>query len=194
MVRFWCGLLTGPQAAPHFGGEFPLPLERGQGQGELGESTALFSLSSDGGGGEGRGEESRFYGISPLPNPPRSFLAGEGEDSHSPNRLIEWQWGQGEGCRRSNEHGFGQRCSNFSPSPRPSPLGRGRIVRRAFANPERLDSSQRGVRCSLSLRERARVRGNETPPTQTAGRILQAKLERLPAARAIPPNHFDRSQ
>src|SRR2546427_2023110 len=35
---------------------------------ELGESTALFSLSSDG-GGEGRGEESRFYWISPLPNP-----------------------------------------------------------------------------------------------------------------------------
>ena len=37
---------------------------------ELGESAALFSLSSDGGGGEGRGEESRFYWISPLPNPP----------------------------------------------------------------------------------------------------------------------------
>jgi len=33
------------------------------------------------------------------------------------------------------------------------------ILRRAFGNPERLDSSQRGVPCSLSLRERARVRG-----------------------------------
>src|SRR3989454_31120 len=52
----------------------PSPWPRGRGQGctalELGESTALFSLSSDGGGGEGRGEESRFYWISPLPNPP----------------------------------------------------------------------------------------------------------------------------
>src|SRR6266851_6223215 len=35
----------------------------------------------------------------------------------------------------------------------PSPLGRGRIVRRACANPERLDSSRRGMRCSLSQRE-----------------------------------------
>src|SRR5258708_17623631 len=30
---------------------------------------------------------------------------------------------------------------------------RGRIVRRALANPERLDSTQCGMRCSLSLRE-----------------------------------------
>src|SRR5712691_8317270 len=43
----------------------------------------------------------------------------------------------------------------------------GRIVCRAFGNRENIDSSQRGVRCSLSLRERARVRGNETQPTQT---------------------------
>jgi hypothetical protein len=28
-------------------------------------------------------------------------------------------------------------------------------------------------------RERARVRGNETPPTKTAGRILQAQLDKL---------------
>ncbi len=34
--------------------------------------------------------------------------------------------------------------------------------------------------CPLSLRERARVRGNETPPTKTAGRTLQAQLDRLP--------------
>ncbi len=59
-----------------------------------------------------------------------------------------------------------------SPSPRPSPPGRGRIVRRAFANPERLDFSQRGMRCSLSLRERARVRGNEAPPTKTRSASL----------------------
>src|SRR6266849_7568180 len=33
---------------------------------------------------------------------------------------------------------------------------------------------------SLSLRERARVRGNETPPTKTAGRILPAQLDPFP--------------
>src|SRR5207245_2215453 len=44
-----------------------------------------------------------------------------------------------------------KRGGRFSPSPRPSPLGRGRIVDRACANPERLDLSQRGMRCSLSL-------------------------------------------
>src|SRR6266852_310337 len=60
MVRFWCGLLTGPQDAPHFGGEFAFPLERGE----------------------------------------------------------------AEGWRRSIEHGFGQWDRIFSPSPRPSPLGR----------------------------------------------------------------------
>src|SRR5437899_7405261 len=73
---------------------------------------------------------------------------------------------------------YGRR--DCSPSPQPSPLGRGRIARRAFANPERVDSSQRGVWCSLSRRERARVRGKETPPTKTAGRILQAQLDLLP--------------
>ncbi len=44
---------------------------------------------------------------------------------------------------------FAQR---FFPLTPPSPLGRGRIARRVFANPERLDSLQRGMRCSLSLR------------------------------------------
>src|SRR5229473_208506 len=67
-----------------------------------------------------------------------------------------------------------------SPSPLPSPLGRGRTVRGAFANPGRLDWLQRGTRCSLSLRERARMRGNQTLPTKTAGQILQAQLDRLP--------------
>src|SRR5207245_778381 len=66
------------------------------------------------------------------------------------------------------------------PSPRPSPAGRGRIVRRVFANPERLDSSQRGMRHPLSLRERARVRGKETPPSKSAGTILPAQLDQLP--------------
>src|SRR2546425_7476003 len=50
----------------------------------------------------------------------------------------------------------------------------------AFANPERLDPSQRGMRCSLSLGERVRVRGNETQPSETVGRSLQAQLDRLP--------------
>src|SRR5216684_4175462 len=67
-----------------------------------------------------------------------------------------------------------------SPSPRPSPLGRGRIVRRAFADAGRLESSRRGMRGSLSLRERARVRGNETPPTKTDERVFQAQLDQLP--------------
>src|SRR6266851_4529967 len=56
---------------------------------------------------------------------------------------------------------------------------RGRTVRRVVADPERLDSSHRGMQCSLSLRERTRVRGNETQPTKTAGRILHAQLDRL---------------
>src|SRR5216684_7350876 len=67
-----------------------------------------------------------------------------------------------------------------SPSPRPSPLGRGRIVRRAFADAGRLESSRRGMRGSLSLRERARVRGDETPPTKTDERVFQAQLDQLP--------------
>src|SRR5260370_39890516 len=41
----------------------------------------------------------------------------------------------------------------------PSPCGRERIARQACSNPEQLDSSQHGMRGSLSLRERARVRG-----------------------------------
>src|SRR5260370_2156450 len=65
---------------------------------ELGESTALFSLSSDGGGGEGRGEESRFYRISPLPNPARSSQ-GEGDRRSTFQCLIQWQWGLACGVR-----------------------------------------------------------------------------------------------
>jgi hypothetical protein len=59
---------------------------------ELGESTALFSLSSDGGGGEGRGEEWRFYWISPLPNPlPTPSSQGEGDRRSAFQCLIQWQ-------------------------------------------------------------------------------------------------------
>src|ERR1017187_6296457 len=46
------------------------------------------------------------------------------------------------------------------PSPLPSPLGRGSLVARCLANLETLDPTSRGVRFSLSLRERAGVRGN----------------------------------
>src|SRR5713226_7610039 len=73
-----------------------------------------------------------------------------------------------------------ERCFPLTP---PSPLGRGSVARRAFANPERLDLSPRGMRYSLSLRERVRVRGNGTPPTEAVGRILQAQLDRLPESK-----------
>src|SRR5713226_5787857 len=57
-----------------------------------GESTGLFSLSSDGGGGEGRGEESRFYWISPLPNPlPTRSSQGEGDRRTAFQCFIQWQ-------------------------------------------------------------------------------------------------------
>src|SRR5713226_3844108 len=64
----------------------------------------------------------------------------------------------------------------------PSPSGRGSVARRAFANPERLDLSPRGMRYSLSLRERVRVRGNGTPPTETPRRLLQAQIDWLAEA------------
>src|SRR2546426_858174 len=52
------------------------------------------------------------------------------------------------------------------------------------------DSSQRGVRCSLSLRERARVRGNETQPSQD-GRTNVASSTR-PDPRLRVGYHFER--
>ncbi len=48
----------------------------------------------------------------------------------------------------------------------------------ASENDARLEKTQDAR--SLSLRERVRVRGNETPPTKSAGRFLQAQLDRLP--------------
>src|SRR2546427_5455934 len=63
---------------------------------ELGESTAIFSLSSDGGGGEGRGEESRFHWISPLPNPlPARSSQGEGDRRSAFQCLIQWPGASG---------------------------------------------------------------------------------------------------
>src|ERR1039458_4790738 len=49
-----------------------------------------------------------------------------------------------------------------SPSPRPSPQGRGRIIGRASAHLARLVFGKDGMRASLSLGERGGVRGNRT--------------------------------
>ncbi len=73
----------------------------------------------------------------------------------APKKQISRHAGRMTGVSRQARWCF-ERCFPLTP---PSPLGRGRISRRAFANPERLDSPPRGIRCSLSLRERARVRG-----------------------------------
>src|SRR5437660_1263254 len=62
-----------------------------------------------------------------------------------------------------------------SPSPLPSPSGRGSIIGSAFDNPGRLESSQRGHWFSLSLRERVGVRGSGLWKVQAAG-VLQLAL------------------
>ena len=49
-----------------------------------------------------------------------------------------------------------------SPSPWPSPLGRGRIAARLSANPARFDLPKHWERFPLSPRERVGVRGKET--------------------------------
>jgi len=49
-----------------------------------------------------------------------------------------------------------------SPSPLPSPSGRGSIISNVFDDPTHLELPQRGPWFSLSLRERAGVRGNRT--------------------------------
>jgi len=51
-----------------------------------------------------------------------------------------------------------QKYAGF-PSPRPSPHGRGRIAFQSSANPRLLFISRAGLRVSLSLGERAGVRG-----------------------------------
>jgi len=61
---------------------------------------------------------------------------------------------------------FAERFFPLTPALSPR---RGRIVRCAFADPERLDSSPRGMRCSLSRRERARVRGKAACNCQGLG-------------------------
>src|SRR5882724_8525663 len=76
---------------------------------------------------------------------------------------------------------FGRRLQNLqlsgirtarSPSPLPSPSGRGSIIGSTLDNPSGLELSQRGPWFSLSLRERAGVRGNGAWKAQPAG-VLQ---------------------
>src|SRR5438445_11445279 len=110
---------------------------------------------------------------------------------------IERKACRGSKGARSQAHWCFERSFPLTP---PSPLGRGRIARRCEANRTRgvVRVSRRSIAertvplgatpdirktqgaSSLSLGERARVRGKETPPTKTAGRILQAQLDRLP--------------
>src|SRR5713101_7480545 len=54
--------------------------------------------------------------------------------------------------------GLGRVCS---PTPQPSPSGRGSTVHQTRANSTRTDSSRDGRQFSLSLRERLGVRGNK---------------------------------
>src|SRR6266516_3365287 len=59
-------------------------------------------------GGEGRGEEGRFYLDSPLPNPlPTRSSRGEGGDPKRQRRLIQWQWGS-----RVRGHASSTGCEN----------------------------------------------------------------------------------
>jgi hypothetical protein len=72
-------------------------------------------------------------------------------------------------CAKPRRGGVRPACS---PSPRPSPLGRGRMADTASANRAALEMPQIGPRYSLSLGERVRVRGNRTfqyPAAEAAG-------------------------
>src|SRR5438046_1565564 len=62
-----------------------------------------------------------------------------------------------------------------SPSPLPSPSGRGRTKERVATTPSGSRFRMRVQRCSLSLRERAGVRGNGRWKLQTAA-VLQLAL------------------
>ncbi len=87
----------------------------------------------------------------------------------------------------ANELGAGASCS---PSPRPSPLGRGRIAAKPSARPARQEVSRGWPPVSLSLRERAGVRGNRmldhpqflTPPSLSP---------RTPASRSPAPGELE---
>ncbi len=112
-------------------------------------------------------------------------------DNHIERRVC-----RGSKGARSQAHWCFERSFPLTP---PSPLGRGRLAGRCVANrthgivrvfrrriaertaPVGATSELRKTQGagSLSRRERARVRGNGTQPTETAGRILQAQLNRL---------------
>src|SRR6185436_9407340 len=64
-----------------------------------------------------------------------------------------------------------------SPSPRPSPHGRGRIVGQSSANPQRLFAPKGGARISLSPRERAGVRGNGTSAIAMASLFFGSRAQ-----------------
>src|SRR5882672_7873328 len=76
-------------------------------------------------------------------------------------------------CKSRTVLAFRTLCS---PSPLPSLSGRGSIIGSPFDNPSRLELSQRRLWFSLSLRERAGVRGNGSWKGQTAG-VLQLAPE-----------------
>src|SRR6266404_1061956 len=78
------------------------------------------------------------------------------------------------GRRLQKSHRSGVRTIR-SPSPLPSPSGRGSIIGGAFDNGRRLELFQRGPWVSLSLRERVGVRGNGPWKLQTDG-VLQLAL------------------
>jgi YbgC/YbaW family acyl-CoA thioester hydrolase len=63
-----------------------------------------------------------------------------------------------------------------SPSPQPSPLGRGRNLRSAGKRPPLSDCSQAVEACSLSPRERVRVRGNSATAYINAAEAASASL------------------
>src|SRR6266478_2600762 len=78
----------------------------------------------------------------------------------------------GRRLQKSHLSGIRTLCS---PSPLPSPSGRGSIVGSAFDNPSRLALLQRCPWFSLSLGERAGVRGNGPWKAKIAG-VLQLAL------------------
>ena len=87
--------------------------------------------------------------------------------------FLLWDSDCGRRLQNLRHSGVSMRCSS---SPLPSPSGRGGIIGSAFVNPSRLELSQRRPWFSLSLRERAGVRGNGPLKVQTA-EVLQLALD-----------------
>src|SRR5438128_926371 len=73
-----------------------------------------------------------------------------------------------------------------SPSPRPSPSGRGSIIGSVFENPSRLEVLQTDPWFSLSLRERAGVRGNGPWKVKIAAVLQSAQqIRSIPGTRLL---------